>query len=161
MILRNRFREFAPVALLCVVLNALAIALRSRWTAWNVDQDVLIAGNLFLFAVTFFSFLIAENGLQNKNPHAFMRSIMGSIIFKMFLCIIAAFIYISIYKKGLNKAGLFICMGLYLVYTFLEVSILTRLLRNKPNEYAGSANFDFAGLFTGGHLQARAALVTA
>jgi len=53
---------------------------------------------------------------------------------KMFLTIIAAGIYIAIYKRGLNKGGLFICMGLYLVYTFLEVSILTRMLRQKPNE---------------------------
>jgi len=134
MILRNRFREFTPIVLLFVILNGLAVALRSRLTSWNIDQDVVIVGNLFLFAITFFSFLIAEKGLQNKNPHVFMRSIMGSIIFKMFLCIIAAFVYIAVYKKGLNKAGLFICMGLYLVYTFLEVSILTRLLRQKPNE---------------------------
>jgi hypothetical protein len=134
MILRNRFREFVPIVLLFVILNALVMGFRSRWIAWNVDEDLVIAGNLFLFAVTFFSFLIAENGLQKKNPHAFMRSIMGSILFKMFLCIIAAFVYISINKKELNKAGLFICMGLYLVYTFLEVSVLTRILRKKPNE---------------------------
>ena len=134
MILGNKFREFVPVVLLFIILNALAISFRSTWVAWNVDQDVLIAGNLFLFAVTFISFLIAKKGLQSKNSHAFMRSVYGSIMFKMFLCIIAAFIYISIYKKELNKAGLFICMGLYLVYTFLEVSVLTRMLRRKPNE---------------------------
>lgn len=134
MILRSKFREFVPVVLLFVILNGLALSLGSRFAAWNVDQDVVIGGNLFLFAVTFFSFLIAKRGLQDKNPHAFVRSVFGSILFKMFLCIIAAFIYIAIYKKELNKAGLFICMGLYLVYTFLEVAILTRMLRQKPNE---------------------------
>ncbi len=132
--LRSKFREFAPVVLLFVVINALAIAGRSRLMAWNINQDVLIAGNLFLFAVTFISFLIAERGLQHKNPHAFTRSVYGSILFKLFICMIAAFIYIAVYKKNLNKAGLFICMGLYLVYTFLEVSVLTRMLRRKPNE---------------------------
>jgi hypothetical protein len=134
MIFRNKFREFVPVILLFIILNALAISLRSRLVDWNIDQDVVIGGNLFLFAITFFSFLIAKKGLQDKNTHAFMRSVYGSIMFKMFLAIIAAFIYIAIYKKDLNKAGLFICMGLYLVYTFLEVSILTRMLRKKPNE---------------------------
>jgi hypothetical protein len=99
-----------------------------------MDNDVLILGNLFLFAITVVSFFIAKKGLNDKNPHAFMRSINGSIMVKMFLTIIAAGIYIAIYKKGLNKGGLFICMGLYLVYTFLEVSILTRMLRQKPNE---------------------------
>lgn len=134
MVLRNKFREFVPIVLLFVILNAIAIAFGSTLAAWNIDQDVLIGGNLFLFAITFFSFLIAERGLQNKNPNVFMRSVYVSIMFKMFLCLVAAFIYIMVYKKQLNKAGLFICMGLYLVYTFLEVSILTRILRSKPNE---------------------------
>jgi hypothetical protein len=134
MVLRSKFREFAPIVILFVILNALAIVFRSKFIALDIDQDVVIAGNLFLFALTFFSFLIARKGLLAKNPHAFMRSINGSIMVKMFLTIIAAGIYIAIYKKELNKAGLFICMGLYLVYMFLEVSILTRMLRQKPNE---------------------------
>lgn len=133
MILRNRFRDFAPIGLLFVIVNALAISLRSRWTAWNLNQDVLIAGNLFLFLVTLFSFLIARKGLQDKNPHAFVRSIYGSILFKLFICLIAAFIYIAANKKDLNKPAFFACMGLYLVYTFLEVLILTRLLRHRPH----------------------------
>ena len=134
MVQRNKFREFAPIALLFVIINALAIGFRSRLDAWNIDQNVVIVGNLFLFVITFFSFLIAKKGLQHQNPHVFTRSVMGSIMVKMFLAAIAAFIYISIYKKGLNKPALFICMGLYLVYTFLEVSVLTRILRQKPNE---------------------------
>lgn len=134
MILRNRFREFVPVVLLFILVNGLAISLRTSWTNWNVSQDLLIYGNLFLFAITFLSFLIAEKGLQSKNPHAFVRSVYGSIMFKLFICLIAAFIYIAIYKKAINKPAFFACMGLYLVYTFLEVSILTRLLRKKPNE---------------------------
>ena len=100
---------------------------------WNMDQDVLIAGNLLLFAITFFSFLLAERGLQQKNPHAFVRAIYSSIMIKLFICIIAAFVYISINKANLNKPVLFACMGLYLVYTFLEVYILMKLLRQKKN----------------------------
>ena len=134
MVLRNKFRDFAPIALLFVILNGLFIGLRASLLNWNIDQDVLVIGNLFLFIITFFSFLIAKKGLQHQNTHVFMRSVMGSIMIKMFLAIIAAFIYIAIYKKGLNKPALFICMGLYLVYTFLEVSVLTRILRRKPNE---------------------------
>ena len=134
MVLRNKFREFVPIALLFIIFNALAVGFRSRLLSWNVDQDVVILGNLFLFVITFFSFLIAKRGLQNQNPHVFLRSVMGSIMVKMFLAIIAAFVYISFYKKEINKPALFTCMALYLVYTFLEVSVLTRILRKKPNE---------------------------
>ena len=134
MALRNTRRDFAPIVLVFVMITALAIVFRSRSVAWNLDSDVVIFGNLFLFLVTLFSFFIAKKGLQAKSPHAFMRSVYGSIMIKMFLTIIAAFIYIAAYGKQLNKPALFICMGLYLVYTFLEVSILTRILRHKPNE---------------------------
>ena len=131
--LKNRWGVPAPVVLLFIIINTLAISLRGRWAAWNVNQEVLIIGNLFLFLITLVSFFVAKRGLHNANPHVFSRSVMGSIMVKMFLALIAAFIYISIYKKSLNKPALFICMGLYLVYTFLEVSSLTRLLRTKPD----------------------------
>lgn len=134
MILRNRFRDFAPIVLLFVVINALAISLSSGWVAWNMDRELLIGGNLFLFAITFISFLIARKGLQNENPNAFVRSVYGSIMFKLFICLIAAFVYIALQRRNLNKPAFFSLMGLYLVYTFLEVSILTRMLRRKPNE---------------------------
>lgn len=134
MTLRNRFRDFVPVILLFIMINGLAISLSSRLGFWGVSQDVLVGGNLFLFVITFISFLIARRGLQKDNTNAFVRSIYGSILFKLFVCLIAAFIYIAVQQKGLNKPAFFICMGLYLVYTFLEVSILTRLLRRKPNE---------------------------
>ena len=133
MALKNKWGVFAPVVLLFVIVNTLAISFHTRWTAWNVNQDVLIIGNLFLFLITLVSFFIAKKGLYKVNPHAFSRSVMGSIMVKMFLCVIVAFVYIATYKKELNKPALFICMGLYLVYTFLEVAALTRSLRAKPN----------------------------
>ena len=131
--LRNRFREFVPIVLLFVVINSFAFSAGSMMKRWNMDQDVLIAGNLLLFAITFFSFLLAEGGLQQKNPHAFVRAIYSSIMIKLFICIIATFVYIYINKANLNKPALFACMGLYLVYTFLEVYILMKLLRQKKN----------------------------
>ena len=74
---------------------------------------------------------MGKKGLNNPNPHAFVRSVYGSIMIKLFLCIIVALIYIAIYQKQLNKPALFTCMGLYLVYTFMEVSILMKMLKHK------------------------------
>ncbi len=128
---QNRLKGFLPILLIFVVLNAFFIAGRNMLARWNADQEVLIIGNALLFVITFISFLLAIRGLNNPNPHAFVRSVYGSIILKLFVCMIAALVYISIYQKDLNKVALFTCMGLYLVYTFMEVSILTRLLKQK------------------------------
>jgi hypothetical protein len=128
---KNRLKGFLPILLIFVILNAFFIAGRQMLERWNADQDVLIIGNALLFVITFISFMLAIRGLNNPNPHAFVRSVYGSIILKLFVCMIAALVYISIYQKDLNKVALFTCMGLYLVYTFMEVSILTRLLKQK------------------------------
>ena len=36
-------------------------------------------------------------------------------------------------KKEVNKPGLFFCMGLYIVYTFIEVSGLMKVNKQKTN----------------------------
>ena len=127
-----RLKRFAPIAVIFIILNALFIVFRERLQGWNVDVDVLLIGNAILFTITFISFLLALRGLKNPNPNAFVRSVYGSMIIKLFAGMIAALVYIAIYQKDLNKPALFGCMGLYLLYTFTEVSVLTKLLRQKP-----------------------------
>ena len=126
-------KPFSPVILLFIILNALFLTGRNTLEGWNVDQKVLIAGNILLFVITLISFLLAQRGLKSSNTHVFIRAVIGSIMIKLFVSVIAAFIYISIFKKQINKPALFTCMGLYLIYTFLEVSILTKQLKLKSN----------------------------
>ena len=125
----NRIRSFMPVIIVFILFNAFFITARDMLNNWGVDRNVVLVGNLILFLITAVSFYMGIRGLNNPNPHAFVRAVYSSIILKLFLCIIAAFIYISIYKKDLNKPALFICMGLYLLYTFIEVNVLTKMLR--------------------------------
>jgi hypothetical protein len=123
-----------PVIVFFIVLNGFLISGRHMLERWKVDQDVVILGNLVLFVVTLISFLLARKGMTHSNPHVFVRSVYMSVMLKLFVCLIAAFIYISLYKNGLNKPALFTCMGLYLVYTFLEISILMKMLKQKKND---------------------------
>lgn len=122
-----------PVVLVYIALNGFFISGRNMLQRWGADQDVLIYGNLFLLLITLFSFLLAKRGLTNPNPHAFVRAVYSSILLKLFVCLIAAFIYISINKSALNKPAFFTLMGLYLLYTFLEVSLLLKALKQEKN----------------------------
>ncbi|MGN6165727.1 MAG: hypothetical protein ACTHOF_14410 [Flavisolibacter sp.] len=131
---KRKFKSFMPVVFFFIALNGFFISGKNMLARWGVDQDVMIIGNLLLFIITLLSFLLAQKGLKNPNPHAFVRSVYSSMMIKLFICIIAAFIYISMYRDNLNKPALFTCMGLYLVYTFMEVSILMKLLKEKTNE---------------------------
>jgi FtsH-binding integral membrane protein len=100
---------------------------------WEADRDLLLIGNLILFIITFISFFLGKKGLKSSNPHAFVRSVYTSMMLKLFACAIAAFIYIASNRDNVNKPALFMLMGFYLVYTFIEVSILTKMLRQKSN----------------------------
>lgn len=129
----ERNKPFGPILIFFIIMNALAVVFGKRLEAKGVDHDVVIAGNVLLFLVTILSLQLAKRGLSNPNTQAFIRSIYSSMMLKMFACIIAAFVYVWAAGQALNKPALFICMGLYLVYTFMEVSVLTRMLKKKPN----------------------------
>ncbi|MCU7549453.1 hypothetical protein OCK74_10025 [Chitinophagaceae bacterium LB-8] len=131
--MQSKLRAFLPVFLLFIILNSFFLLGNGLLNKWNANKDVLIVGNLMLFLITLISFIVAQKGLKNPNPHAFTRAVFGSILLKLVVCIIAATVYIATYKSNLNKPALFGCMGLYLVYTFMEVSILTKLLRGKAH----------------------------
>ena len=135
--MRNR-KPFLPVVLLFLILNAFFLAGKNILQRWNADHEVLIVGNSLLFVITLISFLLAQKGLNNTNTHVFIRAIIGGIMVKLFVAVIAAFIYIALFKKNINKPALFACMGLYLVYTFFEVSVLTKQLKQKTNAPEGS-----------------------
>ena len=112
-------------------MNAGFIAGKNFLNGKGIDHEVLIVGNLVIFIATALSFYISQKSISSANPNSSVRSLYGSFMVKFFLIAIAAFIYIMIAKKNVNKPALIICMGLYLVYTFLEVSSLQKLLKQK------------------------------
>jgi len=131
--IKKRFRSFMPVIIFFIALNAFLISGSKTLSRWGIDQEVVIIGNLLLFLVSFLSFALGLRGLKNPNPHVFVRSVYSSMLIKLFLCAIAVFLY-AFLNKNYNKGALFTCMGLYLVYSFMEVSVLMKLLKGKTNE---------------------------
>lgn len=129
---RNRSPLF-PIILFFILLNAFFITGRNFLERSGFDQSVLIIGNLVLFGATLLSFVFARRGLRAENPQAFVRSVYMSIMIKLFISAIAALVYIFLFRKNVNRPALFACMGLYLVYTFIEVSVLTKLLKEKKH----------------------------
>lgn len=130
---RNSIASLRPMILVFVLLNGFFVVGRTTLEKWGVDQSVVIGGNLVLFLVSLASFLLTKRSLSSPNPNSFVRAMYGSFMIKFFVCAAAAFIYIMSVKKNVNKPALFVCMGLYIVYTILEVSSLLKLLKQKKN----------------------------
>ena len=131
--MKSKFLPWRPMVLLFILLNCFFIIQKNFLTKKGIDYEVLLVGNLILLVATALSFYVSIKSLKSPNPHSSIRSLYGSFMIKFFLIATAAFIYIMVVKKEVNKPALIICMGLYLVYTFLEVSSLQKLLNKKKN----------------------------
>jgi len=126
-------KPWLPLVLLYVFLQSIFFLGKHILIRQGIDSFVLIGGNLVLFIATALSFYVSQRSLASTNPNASVRSLYGSFMIKFFICMVAAFAYIMMEKKNVNKPALIICMGLYLVYTFVEVSSLQKLLKQKKN----------------------------
>jgi hypothetical protein len=131
--MNNKWKAFLPIEFIFIIVIIIIVAGNKLFQQWNVDTSVIAGSNFILFLITVISFLLAKRGLNHTNPNVFFRAVYSGIMLKLFACIIVAFIYISMNRTHINKAALFISMGLYLVYTFVEVSVLMKLLKQKTN----------------------------
>jgi hypothetical protein len=130
---RQAIRNYLPAILIFIFFNAFFLLATKKLESWGFDYTVLAAGNLLIFAVSFVSLLMVAKGLQSKNNHAFFRMVYGNFLIKLLILAGAAFAYIMQAKKEVNKTSLFFCMGLYIVYTVIEVSALVKMAKQKKN----------------------------
>lgn len=126
-------KKFRPILLVFLVAAILFFALSKQLDSWGINALVLQIGNVILFAVTYISFLFYTNALQTDNVHAMLRSMYGSMLVRMFICLIAAFIYIRAAGPNVSKGAIFACMFLYLVYTGMEVAALMKYGKQNKN----------------------------
>ena len=130
---KQSMKNFLPAILLFLVLNSGFLIMMKRLEGWGFDYSVLIFGNLIVFGISFLAYWMAVRGLTTNNNHAFFRWVYGSIMIKLFLLAGVAFTYIMLNKNEVNKPALFFCMGLYVAYTFIEVSGLMKVNKQKTN----------------------------
>ena len=125
---------YLPILGLFVALSSLYL-LGQKWLEkYGLSFNVLMAGNLILFLVNITSLYFHIKGFLHKNIQVFFRSVYGALMIKMLICAAAVVIYALIAKPNINKPALYVCMALYFVYSFMEVRMLFRLLKQKQDE---------------------------
>ncbi len=118
-----------------IVILVFRNLLHQHGFSWNV----LFVGNVVVFLVTAFSVLFLSKALRADTTAQFLQHTYVSILLKLFVCGIVAFVYIFTHKSHINKRALFACMGLYLVYTFIERRIIMKYSKERKNENKASA----------------------
>lgn len=120
-----------PLISVFVIFMGAFTASKNLLAKWGIDSNVLIIANTLFFVVNLAIFFIQKKALQNSNPNVFIRSVMGSMLIKMFVCIVAVIVYRLMAGNAVSKISVFAAMFLYLVYLGVEVAVITKL--NKRN----------------------------
>lgn len=122
-----------PLVIIFLILGALILVFKSFLEQHGFSSQVLIWGNVFIYLVTAVSMQLLSKGLHADRTQVFLRNAYSGIMVKLFASAAAAFIYIMASGENLNKPALFGCMGLYLVYTFAELSVIMKQSNAKKN----------------------------
>ena len=127
--MKQRNKLLILLTLVFVLVNIIAIVFKDFLVRNNFDLTFLLIANLILFVIVALSVVVQLKTLRSSNNLAFMRGVYTSMIIKMFACLIAIFIYIFSMSGKVNQPGLFTSMGLYILYTAIEVSGLMKAVR--------------------------------
>lgn len=126
-------KSVLPLVIVFLTVGAAILVFKNRLSEMGVDWQVLSGGNLVVYAVTIASLSMLTRGMQSESTHGFLRNAYSGILLKLMACAVAAFIYILVAGKNLNKPALFGCMGLYLVYSFIEMRLILKQSKSKKN----------------------------
>ena len=114
-----------------IVVTVLAFVLSAWLTANNINYLVVIGANGLLLALTGLSMMLQVKAVANPNPNVFVRSIMGGTFLKLMVILVALVIYLVAAGKNRSIYAVFVGMGLYIVYTIVEVKGLMELNNTK------------------------------
>lgn len=120
-------KAIVPMFIFFITVNSFCLLFKDWLTAKGTDPVVLGIGNCILFILSVIIFFMQKKSLQNTNPNVFVRAIMGGTLLK--LIVIAGTVVIYLISAGEKKSiyAVIACMGLYFVYTFIEVKTVSRI----------------------------------
>ncbi|MEO7445315.1 MAG: hypothetical protein ABIT96_09235 [Ferruginibacter sp.] len=127
----SAFKHLWPLGLVFLINFLLLFALEGIFRKYNVDGLVLHVANILFLLISVIAWAFQFKALKNKNPNVFIRSVMGSMMVKMFICVIAVFIYVTASGGQYNKKAILISMLMYLIYLAAEVVSLMKLNRRQ------------------------------
>jgi hypothetical protein len=125
--------KFSGLFIVFGIVGLLAFGLNTELSKWKIDYRVVAGANALLLFLSIISLTLHAKALSNSNPNAFVRSVMLANILKLLGIAAAALIYISVSGKNTSTNAVFVCLFLYVVYTWVEKRATIRLSKSKQN----------------------------
>lgn len=124
-----------PLLIFCVIINSCMLVWKERLATYGIQYEVVMPANMLLFLFTFTGLLMQIKAASNKNPNAIVRAVMAGMGIKLIGFATALLIYISMAGKDKSNLSIYVSLGLYVVYTWLEVRLF---LKQNPKKNAQS-----------------------
>jgi hypothetical protein len=113
-------KKFRPVLALFFAVIALALLIQNVSIPLTINPDFIMVVNLILFTMALFNFKRISQ-IDLNNPNAMVRSFMTGTMLKFIVFGGAALWYATQKKAPIGTNNLLIAMGLYLLYTWIEI----------------------------------------
>jgi len=133
-------RPFLVFALLFLFFTGVFFLFKALFPDLSFNLSVVLTGNLILLMATLLSFVFYKRSLVNSRGAYIVRMMYTAMLVKMFICLVAITAYIIAKRSTIDKTAIVICFGLYLIYTFVELSVLMQMSRAQKNVKAGSTH---------------------
>jgi heme/copper-type cytochrome/quinol oxidase subunit 3 len=114
-----------------IIVNSFCFLFKDWLDAKKIDHLVLIGSNCILFILSATVYYLHKKAAQNKNAYAFVRSVMAGTLIKLVVIAVAVVAYLKLSAENKSVYAIAAGIGLYFIYTFIEVKSAARL--NKKN----------------------------
>ena len=116
----NSFKQFLPILSLFIFINAIGLYSINFLPIEGVKVPFVLVVNGMLFALSLLNYRrVRKMGIHK--PNQMVQSVMLGTLIKMMVFAVAALVYSKQQKGPVGLITLLISMGLYLVYTYLEI----------------------------------------
>jgi hypothetical protein len=115
-----------PLLFLFLGINILVLLGKEKLAAVGVRFEVLTVANILLFLFTLIGLMLQIKAASNKNPNAIVRAVMAGMGIKLIGFATALLIYIYLAGKEKSTLSVYVSLGLYFVYTWIEVRLFLK-----------------------------------
>lgn len=122
---------YLPFVIVFVLVAITSFLWKESLATIKISWQVVMGANLLLFLFAMLNCYAQLKTIAKAKPAAVIRGVMLGTFLKLIGLAVATVIYLVVAGPARSKNAIFVGMGLYFVYTWLEVRISLRM-KSKP-----------------------------
>lgn len=120
-------KYFLPIIVIFILVNTFCLIFQKFLIGNNIDPMVLLGANIILFLLSVIALIMHLKAVKNTNPNVFVRSVMAASFIKFMVVAFVTVAYLALAKENRSIYAVIASMGLYVIYTILEIRNATKI----------------------------------